>query len=131
MAGNFTIIPSSEVVAVGQRAVFRCRNPTAISILWIVNDSIVGRNPPPEIIPDTTGGGDNLVDILTIMACLEFNQTKVVCEARFEDVTTQSERSPPVYLLIQGEPVFLLVYAWVLLHLPFKGYKHLCFYIFL
>ena len=85
-------------MAVGAEAVFRCRHPTADIIRWRVNGSLVGRSPPPDIIPETTRVNDSLVDILTITARPEYNGTEVVCVARF-DSGSPDEQTEPATLL--------------------------------
>lgn len=70
----------------GEEAVFRCRYPTALFILWRVNDSLVGRDSPRDISPNTTRDDNgNLVDTLTITARPEYNGTRVVGVARFDN----------------------------------------------
>jgi hypothetical protein len=86
-------------VAIGAEAVFICRHQTADNIRWRVNGSLVGRSPPPDIIPSTIHDDNgNLVDTLTIIARPEFNVTEVVCVARFDDDRPE-ELSQPVTLI--------------------------------
>ena len=83
---DFTEVPASQQVFVGEAAVFRCRHPTAVAIAWRVNGSTVGQIPPPDIIPGTARDDDSmLVNILSIIACPECNGTEVVCVAVFFD----------------------------------------------
>ena len=92
-AATFTETPSSQVVAVGQEAVFICRSSTATAFGWIWNGSeVINLDPPPGITPD-----DN---ILTIVALSDYNVTEIVCVAF--SVSEGSVRTPPVRLLIQG-----------------------------
>ena len=93
-AATFTETPSSQVVGVGQEAVFVCRNPTAFVFGWIWNGSNVRTaDPPPGITPD-----DN---ILTIVAQSDYNETEVVCVAFISSEDLM--RTIPVRLLIQGK----------------------------
>ena len=64
-----------------------------------MNDTLVGRNPPPDITPGTTRDDNgSLVDTLTITARPEYNGTVVVCVARFDD-GTPDEQTDPVGLI--------------------------------
>ena len=86
-------------MATGAQAVFRCRHPTADIIRWRVNGSLVGGNPPPDIIRDIIRDDNgNLVDTLTITARPQYNGTEVVCVARFDDRRPE-ELSQPVILI--------------------------------
>ena len=86
-------------MAVGAVAEFRCRHPTADAIRWRVNGSLVGRSPPPDIIPSTTHDDNgNLVDTLTITARREYNGTEVVCVARFDDGSLDEQTEPATLL---------------------------------
>ena len=86
-------------MAVGAEAEFRSRHPTADAIRWSVNGSLVGRNPPPDIIPGTTrDNNDNLVDTLTITARPEYNGTEVVCVARFDNGSPDEQTEPATIL---------------------------------
>ena len=91
-AATFTEVPSTQVVGVGQEAVFICRNPTASGFGWIWNGSDVRTVDPPGITTD-----DN---VLTIVAQSDYNETEVVCVAFF--ISGGSNRTTPVRLLIQG-----------------------------
>ena len=84
--------------SVGEEAVFVCRNPTADLIDWFVNGSLVGRNPPPGVLPGIvqTDNG-TIVNTLTIVGRPEYNGTVVVCEAFFR-AGSRSELSPEAYL---------------------------------
>ena len=104
----FDEVPITQVVATGAQAVFRCRHSTADFLGWRVNGSLVGRNPPPDIIPDIIhDDNDNLVDTLTITARPQYNGTEVVCVARFDD--RRQELSQPVILIgTDGTTCFLV-----------------------
>ena len=95
----FDQVPITQEVVTEAQAVFRCRHPTADTIRWRVNGSLVGRDPPPDIIlgiiRDDNG---NLVDTLTITARPMYNGTEVVCVAGFDDSRPQ-ELSQPVVLI--------------------------------
>ena len=95
----FDQVPITQEVATGAEAVFRCRHPTADTIRWRVNGSLVGRAPPPDVILDIIhDDNDNLVDTLTITARPQYNGTEVVCVARFDDRRPE-ELSQPVILI--------------------------------
>ena len=80
------------MVGIGQKAVFRCRNPTANAIGWIWNGSEVMVDSPP---PGITLGSNTL----TIVAQSNYNETEVVCVA-FS--SSGSVETTPIRLLIQG-----------------------------
>ena len=99
----FTITPSSQVIGVGQQAVFRCHNPTATVIVWRWNDSALSEsNPPPGVTPNRVldESGNVLEYTLTIVAQSNYNETEVVCIAIFIDMPR--EETAPVSLKIQG-----------------------------
>ena len=90
-------------MAIGAEAVFRCQHPTAFIILWRVNGSLVGWNPPPDITPGITrDDSGNLVDTLTITARLEYNGTVVVCVARFDDGSPDEQTEPALLFGIKN-----------------------------
>ena len=92
-------MPTNVGVAPRAQAVFYCQHLTADYVVWEVNDSLLVRNPPPGITPDTTRDNNgSLVDTLTITARPEFNGMKVVCVAGF-DGGRPEERTQPVFLL--------------------------------
>ena len=111
----FTIFPSSQVVGVGQQAVFRCQNPNAEFLSWRVNETQVNflnSHPDPNIIISTTmDESNNVVFILRITAQLEYNETVIICTAF--SIVGDSNSTTPVKLLIQGEPATDSVYySW-------------------
>ena len=81
---------------IGRDVTFRCRHPRAEIIRWRVNGELISlSNPPSNITPSTTrDDNNNVVFTLTIVTRLEYNQTMVVCVARFDDgspdVTTEA-----------------------------------------
>ena len=97
----FSQIPSSQVVSIGEEAVFQCRHPTADLTDWIVNGSLVGSNPPPDVLPGAfqTDHG-TVVNTLTIVGRPEYNGTVVVCEAYFRE-GPRSELSPEAWLVLE------------------------------
>ena len=98
----FSIFPSSQVVSVGEETVFKCRHPTADFIDWIVNGSLVGSNPPPDVYPSTLQSDNGTtVHTLTIVGHPEYNGTVVVCEAFFRE-GLRSELSPEALLVLTG-----------------------------
>lgn len=88
---------------IGSDATFRCRHPNADTIRWRVNDDLISLiNPPPYITPSTTrDNNNNVVFTLTIEARLEYNQTRVICVARFDngssDETTEAALLTTIY----------------------------------
>ena len=106
----FVEVPITQEVATGAQAVFRCRHPSADTIRWEVNGSLVGGNPPPDITPGTTrDDNENLVDLLTITARPEYSGTEVVCVARFDD-SRPEELSQPAILTGTDSNCFLVSY---------------------
>ena len=103
----FTISPSSQVVGVGQMAVFKCQNLNARDIYWRVNEMQVTfnkRHPDPGItISRTRDENNNVVNLLSIDAQSKYyNETIIVCAANIQGCG--SNDTTPVKLLIQGEP---------------------------
>ena len=102
----FTISPSSQVVGVGQQAVFRCQNLNALVIVWRVNETLVTFNKPhpdPGITVSTTRDENNdVVNLLSIIAQSKYNETVIVCAASIQG--GGSNDTAQVKLLIQGEP---------------------------
>ena len=98
----FNVTPVSQEVAIGAGAEFRCHHPTADTIRWRVNGSLVGRSSFPDITPSTTREvNGNLVDTLTIIARPEYNGTEVVCVARFDDESPDEQTEPATLLGIE------------------------------
>ena len=101
----FTISPSSQVVGVGQMAVFRCQNLNVPVIFWRVNETQVTFNvhhPDPGITISTTRDENNtVVNLLSIIAQSKYNDTTIVCIA--VSVGGSSSDTTPVKLLIEGE----------------------------
>ena len=86
---------------------FRCQHPTADIIRWRINGTLIGRNPPPYVIPITIRDEDNtLVDILIIVARVEYSGTVVECVARFDDGTPDEQTEPAVLL---GTYIFTVI----------------------
>jgi hypothetical protein len=110
----FTISPSSQVVGVGQVAVFRCQYSNVPLIFWRVNETRVTFNSPhpnPGITIGTTmDENNNVVNLLSILAQSEYNETVIVCEAKF--LVGSPNETTPVKLLIQGEPATDGVYLY-------------------
>ena len=122
----FDEVPVSQEIPVGSEAVFRCRHPTADIVRWRVNNSFVGRNPPPDIVPGTTLDEDgNLVDTLTIVAIREYNGTTVVCVADFDDGTRLSSE-PPAILLIQGVSELYLDITFMSIYTRVRDQRAVC-----
>ena len=93
------------MVGVGQTAVFRCQNPNAAFILWMVNETQATFNmphPDPAItIRATMDRNNDVLSCLSIVAQLKFNETVIVCGAG--SISGVSNNTEPVTLLIQGE----------------------------
>ena len=90
-------MPTSQTVSVGEVAEFRCRHPTADTIRWRVNGTLVSVNRPP---PDITLRVDSeLVYILTIIGLPEYNGTEVVGVARFDDDSPDETTNPEAMLI--------------------------------
>jgi hypothetical protein len=102
----FTISPSSQVVGVGQVAVFRCQNSNVLDISWRVNEQLVTFNnphPDPDITISTIMDENNdVLNLLSIAAQSEYNETVIVCIA--SSIDGGSNETTPIKLLIQGEP---------------------------
>lgn len=95
---GFTEVPSSQVVYIGEEAVFRCRHPNAYVVGWNVNGSGIGQTPSLDITPGTDRDDNGtLVNTLTIIARPQYNGTVVECVAIFIDGTSE-ELSQPVVL---------------------------------
>ena len=63
-----------------------------------MNDTLVGRNTPPDIIPTTTFDNGSPVGTLIVMGRPEYNGTMVVCVARFDDGRPDEQTEPAVLL---------------------------------
>ena len=103
---GFTLCPSSQVVGIGQKAVFRCQYPTA-TIVWRWNGTLVNENSPlhpPGVTPNrTVDRSRNVVDFtLTIAAQPDYNETDIVCIAGFTGTMMPDEETTPVNITIQG-----------------------------
>ena len=93
----FNVAPVSQEVASGASAVFMCRHLNASVIDWSVNGSLVQRDTPLDITPGTTRDDNReLVETLTITARPEYNETEVVCVARFDDGRPEERTHPAV-----------------------------------
>ena len=90
---EFTIVPSSLTVAVGEEAVFQCRYPGA-AINWQINGTAVVNSQFVTV----TSSGEQPSDTLTITALPEYNETEVQCIALLQDFSIQG--APPVLLTI-------------------------------
>ena len=75
-------------MSVGAEAEFRCRHETADTIRWRVNGSLVRRSEPP---PGVSSSTINNVDMLTVIARVEYNNTEVVCVAQFDSGVADEE----------------------------------------
>ena len=105
----FDGVPISQEVATGAQVVFRCRHPTADTIRWRVNGSLVGRNSPDVILDIIYDDNGNSVDTLTITAQPLYNGTEVVCAARFDDGRPEEPSQPVILIGTDGASCFLVV----------------------
>ena len=88
-------------MGIGEEAVFKCQNLEATFVYWMINGSQVTQNPPPDITPSTARDeNDQLVNTLTIIAHLEFNETEVECGALLRNRSTIL--TPSATLFITG-----------------------------
>ena len=95
----FVEVPVNQEVPMGAEATFRCQHPTADTIRWRVNGSLVGRSTPPDIAPQTIRKDNgNLVGTLSITARPEYNRTMVVGVARFDDGTPDEQTQPAMLI---------------------------------
>ena len=72
---------------------FRCQHETADTIRWRVNDSLARRS---ELPADFSISTVNNVDMLTITARAEYNNTEVVCVARFDNGAQDEESTTAI-----------------------------------
>lgn len=93
---TFLIHPVSLNVTVDTVAVFQCQHPTAHSINWKINGSIL-RDLPEGFSTDRS---DDRVFSLNIEALAEYNSTVIQCAAFFLD--SPSEESEQSLMMIQG-----------------------------
>ena len=91
---EFTTVPSSLTIAVGEEAVFLCRYPGA-TINWRINGTAVVSSSSITV----TSSGEQALDTLTITALPEYNGTEVQCVVLLQDLSVQ--QAPPVYLTIK------------------------------
>ena len=98
----FSEVPITQIVAANSTAVYRCNHDTADVIRWRVNESLIGRNPPPGITLGTERDeNDNLIDTLMIVAYPEYNQTEVKCVAKFDDDSTDETTNGALLIIHQ------------------------------
>ena len=91
---DFTTVPSSLIVAVGEEAVFQCHYPGAYLIDWIINGVYLGYDYPSNV---EISSSEQYFDTLTITALPEYNGTEVECFAWIPD---SIQTTSPVLLLI-------------------------------
>ena len=100
--GSFSTVPESVVQAEGLNATFTCYHPNASATGWRLNGTSVNMRHPPNVITETTKGGNNL---LTILATPEYNETTVQCFAYVLEVGNNNyvdENATTVLLIVQG-----------------------------
>ena len=97
-------LPATQNVNAGDTAAYRCKHDTADIIRWRVNGSLIGRNPPPDVTSNiVTDKNGDLDGTLTIVAHLEYNQTEIVCVARFDDGSPEEITSSVLLIIHQGK----------------------------
>ena len=92
---DFTTVPSSLTIAVGEEAVFQCHYPGA-TINWRINGTAV----VSSLSITVTSSGEQPFDTLTITARPEYNGTEVVCVALLPDFSIQ--QTSPAFLINIG-----------------------------
>ena len=97
---NFSESPTSQEVNIGEIAIFRCRHENADFLRWMINGTLLSRSMRPPSI--STNEGDDLVQTLTIVGRLDYNQTEVVCVARF-DSGIEEETTPGAFLYVHDD----------------------------
>ena len=107
----FSVVPQSTVANIGTDVTFKCRHPRADTIRWRVNDELISSsNPPPNVTPSTTrDDNNNLVSTLTIAARLEYNQTMVVCVARFDDHSPEQTTEAALLTVVDGGSTIYII----------------------
>ena len=100
LLGAFIEIPTSQTVSVGEVAEFRCQHPTADTIRWRVNGTLVSLSrPPPDINQVTQTIDSESVSTLTIIGRPNYNGTEVVGVARFDDESPDETTDPKAMLI--------------------------------
>ena len=80
-SGHFDEVPASQNVVSGQVAEFMCSHPSADTIRWKVNGSLVSLRSRPVGVSIPFDQNDH---ILTILGVFEYNSTSVQCIAQFD-----------------------------------------------
>ena len=95
--------PTTILKAPGTQAIFRCRHEDAsVHIGWQVNGTSIGQVMNSNIIPGTIRDEKgHLVDVLTILALPEYNNTEVRCLAITLIPNITTELTPIAKLIIQ------------------------------
>ena len=95
---DFTTVPSSLAVAVGEEAVFQCNYPGALYIDWAINEVFIHIG-VFSFIPSNAAlsVSEQHFDTLTITALPEYNGTEVQCVAW---LLASVQLTSPVLLLI-------------------------------
>ena len=96
---------------IGAEAVFRCQHQTADIIRSRVNDTLVGRNTPPDIRQTSTFDEGDVVGTLTVMGRPEYNGTMVVCVAKLINERSD-EQTEPAMLTGSTVTVFLITLCY-------------------
>ena len=119
---EFTITPTSQTVAIGEQATFRCQHTVAHIVYWRFDGNTVGSHPPSGISRSTSEERDSTVLILMVSGNHEYNGSMIECVAAF--LNGSSEETNPAYLTgidIQNNYICYSFIAWgdmVLIFLP-------------
>ena len=99
-------MPSSLQVAAGEIAVFKCQHPNGL-IGWMLNGTSLQAGALPHGISREleTNSDGTIVDLLRIIARLEYNGTVIVCNAFLNNLDSEST----VPAILQGTSVNYLV----------------------
>lgn len=100
---GFIESPQPMNVSAGKKATFQCQHSTSNSIGWKLNGTSLNDYAPPNtsVITFPTSNGD-IINRLIITAFPHYNETQVVCFARFTTQGLITVDTTPVLLLIQG-----------------------------
>ena len=94
---EFTIVPTSQEVEIGEQATFQCQHSTAQILYWRFNGNTVGSSPPSGVSRSTSEDGDNTVLVLTVSGSQQYNISEIVCIAAFFNGSFEVSR-PAAYL---------------------------------
>ena len=102
--GQFIISPMSQTVSLREEATFQCSHSEADYYRWRVNGTLVSNSRPPMGIRlGSRGGNPHPVQVLIITGSEDYNETEIVCIARFDDERRMDHASLPAYLHVLGK----------------------------